>query len=405
MVIFGLLGLYRMLFDRAFRISFTVALTKREQFKALMIAIAVFVFISIFILISHGAKHSEFEHLIPFILFPFALKTLHDYKFSQKLFFVSLGFSGVTAGIFALIQIAFFDLPHELRASGWMSNPIHFGNISAMITAACIAGTFALRKTQDPQLWEVSIVFLGVLFGTLALILSGSKSSLIALLAFIGYFFIRLIRSRLIPNREVMTLLACFFCVLVVSFLASPNNERFKTFQESISSVASQIAKGKEALPISSLETDRSFNDRLSQYRLSLDLIKESPVIGLSRTAIFDAQKVRVERGEPGFLKAYRHIHNEYLDMLLNKGVIGLGCLLSVFVFFWSSITKGTNEGISELSLLATGILVMIATMGLFDIVVYRVSIIAPTMLLLAYCISAVEVAGAEINISTSSNV
>lgn len=394
-----------MLFDRAFRISFTVALTKREQFKALMIAIAVFVFISIFILISHGAKHSEFEHLIPFILFPFALKTLHDYKFSQKLFFVSLGFSGVTAGIFALIQIAFFDLPHELRASGWMSNPIHFGNISAMITAACIAGTFALRKTQDPQLWEVSIVFLGVLFGTLALILSGSKSSLIALLAFIGYFFIRLIRSRLIPNREVMTLLACFFCVLVVSFLASPNNERFKTFQESISSVASQIAKGKEALPISSLETDRSFNDRLSQYRLSLDLIKESPVIGLSRTAIFDAQKVRVERGEPGFLKAYRHIHNEYLDMLLNKGVIGLGCLLSVFVFFWSSITKGTNEGISELSLLATGILVMIATMGLFDIVVYRVSIIAPTMLLLAYCISSVEVAGAETNISTSSSV
>jgi hypothetical protein len=165
-------------------------------------------------------------------------------------------------------------------------------------------------------------------------------------------------------------------------------------------------------------------NDRIAQYQMSAELIAQHPWLGISRSAITVEQQTRVDQAEPGFKRVYRHIHSEYLDTLVNRGLLGLALLATMFfALFWAvkrpfvslkpepslsaldSLAFGQSElrGASHaeprgrinvataqpvVSLLGTSTLVLLASMALFDILLSRVSVMAPGLFVLAYCLA-----------------
>jgi O-antigen ligase len=375
------------------------------------------------ILAYHGASSSEYEQLIPFILLPFATWLLARQPIELRYFFWAVALAAASSGLFALIQVLWFDMPHESRASGWMANPIHFGHLCVLLGAYCLIGLLGSWGRQSCRA-DTALLTVGFALALLGAVLSGSKSSWVAL----GVFFLFLAGLGFRAQQFGKAGLAKFgfgFGLLFAAFIAlSPSSQRLQTFQNSITSLATALASSDRPFNLNELNLDPSVNDRLAQYQMSAELVAQNPWLGISRPAITVEQQTRVDQAEPGFKRVYRHIHSEYLDTLVNRGLFGLVLLAAMFfALFWAlkrpfvwlkpepsllaldSFAPGRTEsrgashaeprgwvnvatGQSVASLLGASTLVLLATMALFDILLSRVSVMAPGLFVLAYCLA-----------------
>ena len=105
-----------------------------------------------------------------------------------------------------------------------------------------------------------------------------------------------------------------------------------------------------------------------------------------------------MEASTPGFIEATRFVHSDYFDLLLNKGLLGFAALTGFFVSPLFALRQGGAPVISaptdsrgsahQAFLLGSSILLLLAAMGLFNLVVYRVPEMSPSLFILACCLA-----------------
>ena len=235
------------------------------------------------------------------------------------------------------------------------------------------------------------LMLLGFGLALLGAVLSGSKSSWLAFAFFLVYLGLVGLQSGQF-RKALLLKLGVLVALLFWAFLAlSPSSQRLQTFQQSASTLATALFKADTPLNLDALALDPSVNDRLAQYQMSAELIAQNPWLGISRPAINLEQENRVASAAPGFKRVYRHIHSEYLDTLVNRGLLGFALLALMFLALFWAVRKPVEPDMpvpSQARLLGISTLLLLASMALFDILLSRVSVMAPGLFVLAYCLA-----------------
>lgn len=358
-----------------------------------------FLAISLILLAHQKAGANEYQHLIPFLLFPFACLALASQPIRTDFFAIGAGLGGCSSGLLALAEVLHRadELPVDLlRAKGWMTQPVQFGNVCVFLSVAClvmlVAGWAAHTRLRR---W---VLFLGFNSALLGAVLSGSKGSFLAFMIFAAYFFSLVMAWQLVSKKLLLKVFASLILLFTVLIVISPLSERLKTFHGSMVTVASALSSNNFQFNLEGLTLDVSASNRLAQYEMAVDLIKLSPWTGMARQDIIEEQKRRMEASTPGFIEATRFVHSDYFDLLLNKGLLGFAALTGFFVSLLFALRQGGTPASSapfdspglghQPFLLGSSILLLLAAMGLFNVVVYRVPEMSPSLFILACCLA-----------------
>ncbi|MGM0410231.1 MAG: O-antigen ligase family protein [Bacillota bacterium] len=157
------------------------------------------------------------------------------------------------------------------------------------------------------------ISFMYFLSSTILLMLTYSRG------AWLGYIFgiilaLMIFIYRLETNKSRIIMIVSFLILVTLSVLLLPTSviERFKS--------------------IDNLES-KSINQRLIQYKVGFNILKDYPILGVGIgrfSEIFNEYKIEGA-------KSFRHIHNIYLDVAVETGLLGF---FTMVIIIYKSIIK-----------------------------------------------------------------
>ncbi|WP_088281698.1 O-antigen ligase [Ideonella sp. A 288] len=137
-------------------------------------------------------------------------------------------------------------------------------------------------------------------------------------------------------------------------------------------------------------EVATSWGMRVRMFDLTLDMVREKPVLGHGIASWLSLWRARAGGGG-ALLEAQLTPHNEYLLVTSQVGLIGLGLWLAVL---GAGVAQGWRAGRAGHAALLTW--VAIATAGLFNVVARDAKFALPLMLLAALAIAASRCAPAR---------
>jgi O-antigen ligase len=206
-----------------------------------------------------------------------------------------------------------------MRAAGY-THPIQFGNISLLFGILCFAGLGWAASQRRSVFWYV-LMSCGIFFGLLGSLLSGSRGSWISLLAVlpVAYFC----HGGLLNKRHMAV---CFATVLLLFGV-------LQALPESPVETRIKLAVTEMQEYSDSGTSTTSVGARLEMWRAGLLLIQERPWLGWGKTGYLQGQANLVQAGKVRLVPGeHNHLHNEYLDALVKRGLLGFVALLALYL-------------------------------------------------------------------------
>lgn len=238
-------------------------------------------------------------------------------------FWGGVGVGAIGAGIFAL----FHQQSVRQLTFGGVTNPIQFGNISIVFGMLALAGIgWALQ--QPRRVWWTALLALGAAGGILGTILSDSRGSWLALpvclcIVAVHYAFTH--------GRRVLIVGIGASLVLIGGLYAQP---------ESSVRQRSDLAEQEVQAYLNGRDHDSSgtsVGQRLEMWRVGATLIPGHLLLGVGKQGYLDGKQALIAAGKANpAIAPHTHLHNDYLDALVKRGIPGLLATLAIlFAPFW----------------------------------------------------------------------
>ncbi|MFT5589398.1 MAG: O-antigen ligase [Bradyrhizobium sp.] len=285
--------------------------------ELILILVLLFYFLINFSLnLIHGAQIAEYDEPSRYALVIPVFFLLRRFPPTPRFFWAGIATGAISSGFFSGWQ--FFSAAHT-RAGGF-TNPIQFGNISMLFGILCAAGIGWAVLEQRRRFWSFFLAC-GVVSGLLGSLFSESRGSWLALpvaLVFIGVAYFRFaIHKRLLAGGAVAIMLVL---ALAVSLPMFRGDERIRL---AVAETQSYVASG---------DSTTSVGARLEMWRTSLILFPMRPLLGWGKDGYIKGTEQLVEAGRVRLVPGkHTHPHNEYLDALVKRGVLGLIALLALY--------------------------------------------------------------------------
>lgn len=276
-----------------------------------------------------GVAMSEFDRPSKYLFVLLILPALVVRRPSAKVLFWGSVVGAAGAGATALWQI--FHL-HLLRANGY-TNAIQFGDISLLL-----AFYSAIWALQWPRSWQRKLAILGALLGLAASVLSDTRGGWITLPVLLP-LILWLGRTRGSDGARTRALkmagIVVLFCAVLVAL--PPVHQRIRL-------AAQQYAAWTKG------NTASSIGLRLGLWRLGLHEVRVRPLVGIGEDGFKERLRAAVARGEvSNEALILGHAHNEMLDMLVKRGILGLLALLLFYAvpgfLFWRALRSREDAG------------------------------------------------------------
>ena len=228
--------------------------------------------------------------------------------------------TGTIIGAFCAFIMACYErgVLGDMRANGG-ENPIMFGNMGMLLGLInfCAATYFIFTK----KYFLVSISLVCALAGIGVSVLSGSRGGWIAI-PLIGSFM--LWQSKSLIGRKAVFSVLIFSVVLISLIIALPQTEVRKRIDAATENII-QYAQGSNK--------HTSVGVRFDMWKAGLIMFQESPLFGVGNSGS-EAVKIKlIEKGVvPKTILKYTHAHNEYIEALSKRGIIGVMFLLLVYL-------------------------------------------------------------------------
>ena len=138
--------------------------------------------------------------------------------------------------------------------------------------------------------------------------------------------------------------------LLLISVLFAGAYQFSAKFQTRVHAAKSDIEK------ITRGDLNSSWGYRVAMYYVAADIFKENPLIGVGVGDYQSAAKEALDKDDHGFSDAFKeflpkkHFHNQYVNVLVQGGLIGL--LLMLAMFYQLTRLSIANAELKELSLL-----------------------------------------------------
>ena len=219
-----------------------------------------------------------------------------------------------TCQICILISFVFLMINHypsDERYLGTASSSITYGNIIMTLIVVLIYNIFKERQALS-ILINIVIILMGFIVWSETLT-RGSLAGLLPCFVYIAYLY----------RHRIKTLITLFIFILVFILNSSISDRIFNTYQNINSVISFELQN--------STVENRSENQRVAYIIYAIKQIQEKPFFGSGASNI--QEPMRVYFRSSGFLVAESdHLHNEYLDILVKFGVIGL--ILFFFIIY-----------------------------------------------------------------------
>lgn len=144
-------------------------------------------------------------------------------------------------------------------------------------------------------------------------------------------------------KKKARIYLLLFFIISVPIFISNP---RFKNFEKKRFIINQSDIKVKDFKKIRNIrEEQNDYNFRVMQWSSALDLIKEHPLIGIgaggSHNRLYEVFAVKRQWYDK---TEKHHAHNQYLQVLLDIGILGFLPFLLIFWELLKVFYKSTNK-------------------------------------------------------------
>jgi O-antigen ligase len=374
------------------REGFRSLLRDADDFRWFLFACLGYAAVNGLLLAYHGEPASSYEYLIPFLIAPLLLNGLRGRALNPNYLFAGFAFAALVAGGLAIDQVLIRGT--HIRAVGHIK-AIPFGNLSIVGGTVSLMGLLYVPKALP---LHMRLLFaLGALSGLIASLLSGSKGGWLAVLVVGPIVFYLLLR---VLDKKV-TLIILLLLVLSAGFaIFCPGSPVLRRLQQTVDSVRQGTLEGRRR--------DGSLAPRLAVWRYVIeDALWRSPIVGSSRSELAKEQKrVAEEKSAPRMRRALDHYHNELLDTLATKGLVGVGVLallfLSAFRFFIRRIRCDSPEQ-RVLGWLGTIVLLEFAVFSLTDIQ-FQISAVRSMFMFVVISVASLILAEEQRRLASSSS-
>ena len=270
---------------------------------------------------------------------------------SVRWFLWAVPMACVINGLYAIFQVWGLGL----ERAGGVTNAIVFSEITMMLT---VLGVCLYPLMPGPRRFRLPLVVVGTVLGIYGCLLSGSRGSWIAGLV-MGAMLIHQHRA----NRRIgLAYLAYLGGVLSLAWIPSVRDR----LEAAFFGVRTWAELGHVRTPV---------GVRLEAWRASLqELFWEAPLLGQGYQGFRPALARLSEQGlvEKG-LTWVAHAHNEWVQVLVEHGLLGVLALLVLYLGVWRALRQGLAARGSDapelalaLRLLGVGCLVY----GLTDVLI-----------------------------------
>lgn len=202
----------------------------------------------------------------------------------------------------------------------WDINPIPYTTISAAVATGSIC---YFLTTKKKEIRNISII--AFIFSFNSLVIGLSRGPFLALLCSLFIVVIFTQRKKCLKYGRLLSVLT----VTILSFTihSSLVSERVKSTENAIET----IKQG---------ETDTSIGARIKLWHSSVYSIFEKPILGLGSKE----KSFREELANKGIIEQdtaqWGHYHNQYVNILVKQGLVGLALLIVLFFFPLSQVRK-----------------------------------------------------------------
>lgn len=279
------------------------ALTQEDKY--VILALLAYSFAGLLINFFHHLPGRSYDSFSRFLFAVPVLLLLLRFRINPNYFWAGLAVGAIGAGILALDDIG-------IRASRY-NNAIQFGDISMLFSCLLIAGITHAKKIST---WFFMLFIVGIVAGTVASILSLTRGGWLALpVAFSVFVF----ATGFYRNaKNIILFLAVVSAVMIVIYPL----KQTEIFKGRVDQTIDEIQRYNSDRDVSS-----SIGKRIVLWQLSVDMIAERPLLGWGSISNY----VQATENAPDILQQFNHVHNDFLDALVKRGVIGGLALLGIF--------------------------------------------------------------------------
>jgi len=288
-------------------------------------------------------RASRFFLAIPAYLFLIAFPP-------KKIFFVA----GIMVGVITTSAFSFYQQFTNTqdwggRSNGFM-NPIQFGDISLLLVAFLLIGYIKYRHSTN----SIKVIYLlTLIIGFIGSLFASARGGWLAI-PIILIIFLKLAKFKATTFMYVS--LICFCIISFFIFLQPDNIIKSRIIEAKLE--ITNYFNGNNEGRLTSVTT------RIKMWENGLIAFKDQPIKGWgSLNAVKETYPSRWK--ELNHEDNYGHLHNEYIDELVKRGLVGLLGLLALYLvplLYFYRLTKVTTDTTLQF-FSASGVILILSVM------------------------------------------
>lgn len=276
-------------------------------------------------------------HLRMLMIIPIYLM-LRNQTISVNLWWFFVSFGSIVAGSVAIAEVTWANGWPVGRAGGDTS-AIYFGEISLCLAFVTLIG---IRTYFSTNMLTIILWLISVSLGILAMILAGSRGAWIAIpvLIIIASWYL----TKDIAFYKKLIVLVCLLSLPIIMF-------QFPYAQTRYHNAEKQITEYIESENILDPAHNLSVGLRLDAWKVMLLTIKENPFFGIGIGGFKEEINKYADKGmvHPDPVGGgLHHSHNQYIEIAVYSGVIGLllnlGILISPLIIFLKFVRSNVQS-------------------------------------------------------------
>jgi O-antigen ligase len=294
------------------------------------------------------------DPVLPFGLIVFGMWVLRRYKPNAAWFWAGLAFGAMGAAGVAGYQA----IKLGVRADGF-TQAIQFGNIALLFGVLCM-----VRALTTLQLsWFNLLMWLGFASGVAASVWSQTRGGWVAIALVFAWVLVEAIRPWPWLKRV--------FAVLVLVGVVAIPATQLGLYKVVESRVEQAVIESKAYFETH--QQNSSVGSRLAMWQFAIQKVGDAPWLGHGKLGWIEMRDQAIAKGElHPYIANFSHVHNEYLDVLLKRGAVGLALLMLLYLgpmlWFFKPYLKAVSIEVKSLAMAGMVIPMMYMDFGLTQV-------------------------------------
>ena len=318
-----------------------------KQNSSIFFVVSLYLLTALFFIVLHGDKFKLIDNPLRAFLFLSVIIFVSYAKVKFDVLLYSIPLGSFIAGLVALYQYYILHLPAAFNEQ----MKIQSGDIAMSLGLFSFIIALYLFDIKKNRLALVTAI--AGLFGVLASVLSlarGGWGGVPLIFVFVLYIYRNMISKKLL-SAVVLSIL--------VGGISLSTNEQFVGRILDVKNNLSHYSQNSK---------DGSIGARLDMWKMGVDAFIEHPISGWSLKALDEYKKSLADKGIVSReFTVYSHLHNQFIDELAKKGILGGVAILGIFLVplcsFYRKQKKFPNN--KKIKLLTTlGIVHVLSTMS-----------------------------------------